>query len=84
MESPAESHRQEAIKGDHARGLRGGPAKHCTLQTTCAAHDLKAMGYRYHSGRKIPRKQRARTRGEHMEGNRETLSESDLQSGYTY
>ena len=41
--SPAESHRQEAIMGDHARGLRGGPAKQCTLQATCVAHGLKAM-----------------------------------------
>ena len=60
--SPAESHRQEAIMGDHARGLRGGPAKQYTLQATCVAHSLKVFGYRYHSGRRISRKRRAHTR----------------------
>ena len=68
--------------GDHARGLRGGPAKQCTLQATCAAHGLKVIGYRYHAGRRIPRKRRARTRWEHMEWNRETLSKRELHVGY--
>ena len=71
--SPAESHRQEAIMEDHARGLRGGPAKHCTLQATCVAHGMKEIGYRYNSGCRISRKRRARTGCWHREWNRVAL-----------
>ena len=83
MGSPAESHRQEAIMGDHARGLRGGPAKQCTLQATCAAHGLKVLGSRYHSGSRIPRKRRERTEHKNKKWNRETLNGRDLHLGYT-
>ena len=82
--SPAESHRQEAITGDHARGLRGGPAKQCTLQATCAAHGLKVIGYRYHAGRKTPRKRRARIGWQHLELNTETLNGRDLHLGFKF
>ena len=63
-------------------GSGGGLANQCTLQATCAAHGLKAIGYRYHVGRRIPHKWRARTRWEHMEWNRKYLSKRVLHLGY--
>ena len=76
--SPAESHRQVGNIGGPRKRSGGGATNQCTLQAACAAHGLKAIGYRYHAGRRIPRKRRARTGWQRMEWNRETLNGRDL------
>ena len=68
--------------GDLAGGLEGGRRTNAPFRRRAIAHGLKAIGYRYHAGRRIPRKRRARTRREKIEWNRETLSKRDLHVGY--